>query len=368
MKKLNLAFAILALAAMSVNAQVSTVPVGYVTLKVKANSDQRIGLPMQQAPVFTVATITDLEKDALTALTTVNNAVVTASGITALSGANYLVVTSGTANGKWEEIQSSTTGSVTLTASIPGFVSGNSFQITPFWTLGTLLPDGGTPLLPNGGGIPASPDVYDALALVLLYNPAAVGVNIPSYKAYFYHGGSAGYAKGWYDNDDPDSGLKNAVVLSPEVGLTIRNGTASQISVPIIGTVPAGKMALDVVRRASGPQDNILYNKFPADVTLGNSGLAESGAVLPSTDVYDPGDQILMYPLEYSGFNGSASASYFYHGGSPGYAQGWYNSSDPDSGLQNSVVISVGAQVLIRKAAGTAGTVAWNPAVPYTVQ
>jgi uncharacterized protein (TIGR02597 family) len=348
MKKLNLAFAILFTAGMAGNAQVNTVPVGYVTYVVKARSDQRIGLPMQRPSVFTGAA------------TTVNNAIVSAAGITSLSGANFLVVTSGAAEGKWEEISSSTNGSLTLAAGISGFANGNSFEIKPFWTLGTLLP--------SGGGIPASTDPYDAVALVFLYNPAAVGINIPSYKAYFYHGGSAGYAAGWYDNDDPDLGLQNAVVLSPEVGLTIRNLTTTQISVPILGTVPANKMALDVVRRSSGPQDNILYNKFPADVTLGNSGLADSGAVLASVDVYDPGDQILMYPLGYSGFNGSASASYFYHGGSLGYPAGWYNSRDPDSGLQNSVVIPCGAQVLIRKTAGTSGAVAWNPATPYSVQ
>ena len=348
MKKLNVTLAILVAAMMAGNAQVSTVPVGYVTHVVKAKSDQRIGLPMERASTL------------VSPSTTVNSTTVTAPGITPITGAHFLLVTSGTANGKWEQISTSSTGSLNLVASIPGFASGDSFEIKPFWTLGTLLP--------NGGGVPASPDVYDPVALVFLYNPAAVGVNIPSYKAYFYHAGSAGYAAGWYDNDDPDLGLQNAVVLSPEVGLTIRNLTTTQISVPIVGTVPANKMALDVVRRSSGPQDNILYNKFPADVTLGNSGLADSGAVLASVDVYDPGDQILMFPLGYSGFNGSASASYFYHGGSFGYPAGWYNSSDPDSGLQNSVVIPAGAQVLIRKTAGTSGTVAWNPATPYSVQ
>jgi uncharacterized protein (TIGR02597 family) len=268
-------------------------------------------------------------------------------------------VTSGTAEGKWEEISSSTTGSVTLTASIPGFVSGNSFEIKPFWTLGTLLP--------SGGGIPASPDPYDPVAFVFLYNPAATGINISSSKTYFYHSGSADFAAGWYDNDNVDQ-PQNDVVLSPEVGLTIRNTTASELSIPIVGTVPAEKMALDVVRRTSGRQDNILYNKFPADVTLGNSGLADSGAVLPSADVYDPGDQILMFNLGATGLNGSASASYFYYAGDLDFTAGWYDSSNPDGGLKNSVVIPAGAQLVIRKAAGTSGTVAWNPPIPYIVR
>ena len=350
MKKLNVALAIFVAAFMADaigQTTNTTPPVGYVTHVVKANSDQRIGLPMQRPPTLVCPS------------STVNGTTVTAPSVTPITGEHFLVVTSGTAEGKWEQISSSSTGSLNLVASIPGFASGNSFEIRPFWTLGTLLP--------NGGGIPASPDVFDPVAFVFLYDPAATGVNIPSSKAYFYHGGSPDYPAGWYDNDNVDQ-PQNNVVLSPEVALTIRNTTASQISVPVVGSVPTGKMALDVVRSASGPQDNILYNKFPADVTLVNSGLADSGAVSSSADVYDPGDQVLMYNLGVSGFNGAASASYFYHGGSVDYAQGWYNSSDPDSGLQNSVVIPAGAQVVIRKAAGTAGTVAWNPAIPYTLR
>jgi uncharacterized protein (TIGR02597 family) len=347
MKKLNFALTLLVAAVMAGNAQVSTVPVGYVTYVVKARSDQRIGLPMQRPSVFTGAA------------TTVNNAIISAAGITSLSGANFLVVTSGAAEGKWEEISSSTNGSLTLAASISGFANGNSFEIKPFWTLGTLLP--------SGGGIPASPDPFSPVAYVFLYNPAAQGVNIASSKAYIYHGGSVDYPAGWYDNDNVDQ-PQNDVVLSPEVGLTIRNTTASELSIPIVGTVPAEKMALDVVRRTSGRQDNILYNKFPADVTLGNSDLATSGAVLPSADVYNPGDQILMYPLGRSGYNGSASASYLYFAGDIDFAAGWYDTSNPDDGLKNSVVIPAGAQVVIRKAAGASSTVAWNPPIPYIVR
>jgi uncharacterized protein (TIGR02597 family) len=348
MKKLNLSLVILALVAMSVNAEsVNSVPVGYVTLKVKANTDQRIGVPMQRASVFAGVS------------TGVTGSTVTASGITSLSGANFLLVTSGTANGKWEQIQSSSTGSLTLSASISGFAVGNSFEIKPFWTLGTLLP--------NGGGVPASPDVYDPRALVFLYDPAAVGVNLPTSKAYFYHEGSTDFPAGWYDNDNIDQ-PQNDIVLSPENGFAIRNYTGSEISVPIVGTVPSQQMAIDIVRTSSGPQDNIVYNKFPMDVTLLSSGLAASGAVAASGDVYDPGDQVFTFPLGATGYNLAAAAAYLYFAGDTDFPAGWYDSSDLDAGLKNGVVIPAGAQIVIRKARGTAGAVAWNPTLPYSLQ
>jgi uncharacterized protein (TIGR02597 family) len=350
MKPLRSSLAIILAAGLSANAQTTatTDPVGFVSYTVNANSDQKLGVPMQQASVFQGTA------------TTVSGTSVTASGINTLSGANFLVVTSGTANGKWEQIASSGAGSVTLSASISGFANGDSFAIKPFWTLGALFP--------NGGAVPASPDVFDPRALVLLNNPSATGVNIPAASFYLYHSGSVDYPAGWYDANDPDAGLQNNVVISPEVSLSIRNSTSSPVSVSFVGSVPTGKFALDIVRSESGNQDNLVYNKFPADTTLGNSDLASSGAVDSSADVFDPGDLVLFYGLNNSGANPAASAFYLYHAGSVDYAAGWYNANDPDSGLQNSVVIPAGSPLVIRKKQGIASTVSWNPSTPYTLQ
>lgn len=349
MKLLRSSLAILTAGVLSANAQttVATDPVGFTSFTVNANSDQKLGVPMQQSSAFQ-------GQASLVSGTTVE-----ATGITALAGSYFLVATSGTANGQWEEIASFSAGSVTLAAAITGFTTGDSFDIKPFWTLGTLFP--------GGGAVPASPDVFDPRASVLVNNPAATGVNIPASGSYLYHGGSVDYVAGWYDANAPDSGLKNNVVLSPEVALAIRNNTASAVSVSFVGSVPASKFGLDVVRSASGPQDNLVYNKFPADVTLGNSDLAD-GAVSPSADVFDPGDQVLLYALNNSGYNPAASSAYFYHGGSVDYVEGWYDSSAPDSGLKNSTVIPAGSQVVIRKVQGTASTVLWNPVTPYNLQ
>jgi uncharacterized protein (TIGR02597 family) len=124
------------------------------------------------------------------------------------------------------------------------------------------------------------------------------------------------------------------------------------------------KFALDIVSRASGEQDNVVYNKFPADVSLGNSGLAPV-AVNSSPDVFSPTDIVYLFALNSLTLNGSASAAYIYHDGSERDA-GWYDNNDPESGLKDNVVLPAGSTVMIRKAAGANATVSWNPNIPYT--
>jgi uncharacterized protein (TIGR02597 family) len=349
MKLLRSSLATLIAAGLSANAQPTTAttdPVGFVSYKVNANSDQKLGLPMQQASTFqgTAATV--------------SSTTVTSTGLTSLSGANFLLVTSGLASGKWEQVVTSATGSLTIAQAIPGFAASDSFEIKPFWTLSAMFPD--------GGAITKSTDLFDPVAEILMNNPSAQGVNIPPSSAYFYFVGDADYPAGWYDSSNPDGGLQNNMLISPDSLFTIRNKTSAPFTISMVGSVPTDAMALDVNTRVAGPQDNPVYNMFPSDVTLANSGLAPN-AITPSSDVFDPGDQLLVYPLNNSGFNTAAPIAYFYFGGDADYAAGWYDSSDPDGGLRNEAVLSAGSGVIIRKAAGKTATT-WNPTVPYSLQ
>jgi uncharacterized protein (TIGR02597 family) len=339
----SIAAALLAASPFASAQNATTDPVGFTSYTVRANSDQRLGLPLQQASVFTGMAAS------------VNGTTVTATGLSPLSGSLFLVVTSGSANGIWESVSSSSNGSLTLASSIVGFSANNTFVVKPFWTLSSLFP--------NGGGVPASPDVYEPRGFLFLYSPSSTGTNLTPSNSYLYHDGSERTA-GWYDANDPDSGLKNSVLISPEVFLAVRNSTGSNATVTYVGSVPTTRFSLDVVRRSSGTQDNLVYNKFPADVTLGDSGLASSGAVASSPDVYEPTDFLFFFTLNNSGFNPAASSAYIYHDGSE-RAAGWYNANDPDSGVQNSVIIPAGSPLVIRKQSGASSVVSWNPAVPY---
>jgi uncharacterized protein (TIGR02597 family) len=324
------------------SATATTDPVGFVSVSVNANSDQKIGVPMQQAPVFQGAA------------SGVSGTSISATGLPVVTGANYLLVTSGSASGSWEQIATSAAGSLTLQSAITGFATGDEFMIRPFWTLGSLFP--------SGSGIPASSDVFSPSALVLLNNPAATGINIPAASFYLYHDGTQGPA-GWYNANDISAGLQDNVVLSPEVSLTIRNQTSGEAKVTITGSVPVKSQSLEIVGSPSEQQDNLVYNQFPAGVTLGTSGLSESGAIQPSSDVFAPIDILLLYSSTNTGINPSATAFYLYHDGSQGPA-GWYNANDIPAGLQDNVPLPEGAAFVIRKAAGSPSA-SWTPQVPY---
>jgi len=323
------------------NVTATTDPVGFVNFTVNANSDQPIGVPLQKAPIFqgTVTSVTGSQVGFSTAVS--------------LSGTCYLSVGSGNSTGRWEVIASVSNNTITLTSPIPGLEVGNSVTVRPFWTLSSLLP--------NGGGIPASSDLTLPVAFVLTNNPAATGINIPASNFYVYHSGEQ-LPAGWYDANTFDSA--SDVIVSPEVYMTIRNQTGSSIQVPIVGNVPVNNFGVSVVRNATLPQDNLIYNQFPASVTLGSSALVSSGAVRPSSDLTLPEDIVLFFDSSNTGLNPAASRFFAYHSGEQ-LPAGWYDINTFDSA--DNVVIPAGAAFTIRKAAGSATEVTWNPSTPYTL-
>jgi len=344
MKYLRFSLAIIAAAAFSANAQtiVTTDPVGYVSYTVNANSDQKIGVPMTQASVFSGSA------------TTVAGTSVTTSGVPTLSGKNLLLVTSGSAAGSWEEIASSTSTSVTLLAPISGFANSNTFVIRPFWTLSSLFP--------SGGAVPQSPDPDNPRGLVLLNDLAAVGINPASGASYLYHDGSI-IPAGWYESGT--FAEANDVVISPESFLTLRNSTASPVNISFVGSVPAETSAIDVVRRPGGQQDNLILNQFPASVTLANSGLNSSGAIAASPDPENPVDLLLVYSLGNSGINPASSAQYLYHDGSI-LPAGWYESGTFTEA--DNVALPAGGAIVVRKGAGPSQVTKFAPNLPYVLQ
>jgi uncharacterized protein (TIGR02597 family) len=336
---------IIALACSLAHAQTTatTDPVGFVSYTVNANSDQKMGVPMTQANVFAGSA------------TAVSGATITSTSVPALSGKNLLLVTTGAAAGSWEEISSATSSSIVLQAPIADFTSGDVFEVRPFWTLGTLLP--------NGGAVPASPDPESPLGLVLVNDPMATGINQASGASYLYHDGSVLEPAGWYANGTFEPA--NDVVITPESFVTVRNLSSSNVNVVITGNVPVRPSTIEVVSRAAGQQDNLIPNQFPAAVSLANSGLNTSGAVAPSPDPENPTDLLLVYSLSNNGLNPASSASYFYHDGSVLEPAGWYSNGTFE--FANDVEIPAGGAIIIRKAAGTAQVTNFTPSLPYSL-
>jgi uncharacterized protein (TIGR02597 family) len=337
----SIAAALLAAAPFASAQNATTDPVGFVSYTVNAQSDQKIGVPMQQSSSFSGSA------------SSVAGAVIQSTGMPSVTGDNFLLVTSGLAVGQWEQISASSAGQVTLASPISGFQTNDTFIIKPFWTLSTLFP--------GGGAIPNSVDPENPVAVVLFNVPGATGINQATGASYLYHGGGV-LPAGWYDANTFE--LANNVTINPESFLTIRNSTGSPINVSFSGCVPTTKTALDVTSRSAGAQDNLIYNRFPTDVTLANSGLASSGAVAPSPDPENPTDTVLVYQTNSIGLNPASAAQYIYHGGGV-LPAGWYDANTFASA--DSVAIPAGGAFIIRKPAGANSVISWNPNLPYSL-
>ena len=97
----------LAIVGMAVaNAQVTTTPVGYVTITVNANSDTKVGVSMQQASVYSSG-VTSVATGTITVPGTVPDVT---------TNPHYVLVTtpSGSLEGNWYEVTSYTSTTITV--------------------------------------------------------------------------------------------------------------------------------------------------------------------------------------------------------------------------------------------------------------
>ena len=324
---------------------VSSTPVGYVTYTVNANSDLKLGIPMEQASSF-IGSVGSVAAGTIDAGAAVGDLT---------SSSHYIKLTSGSLSGQWYQVTGATGNTITVAEDLAaaGVANGDTFQVTPFWTMDSLLS--------SGGGVPGSPDIFNATALVLTFDPSAIGTNLSTSASYLYYTGSLA-PEGWYDS----SALTPAgtVVINPDTFIQIRNTTGDSVDIIVSGTVPSSGVSLPVVSRSSQQQDNLVYNPYPTSVTLGTSNLYESGAVAGSPDIFNPTDLVLVYPSNQSGLNSATSASYLYYTGSLA-PEGWYDSSALSPA--GDIAIEEGAPIIIRKAAGSDSTTTWSSDLPYTL-
>jgi uncharacterized protein (TIGR02597 family) len=351
-------FALLgALFAVGTASAATTTPVGYITIDIPANADSTIAAPLAQAPLLSTAS-TGIAGNVIS---------FTSTGVAADAFVNvgsphfktYVLVKTGPLAGKHFPVTANTTGDVTVdtgagTLQAQGFVTGNTFEVVPFWTLATLFP--------NGAGVGVGSDVFSPVAFVLVSDQASVGANRGAAAAYFYHNGADGNPAGWRNNDDPEGALVNNVTIDPSIMYTIRTGAVAQ-QVTVTGEVPKVALATTLLTAAQA-NDEYLAVRYPVDTTLAESGL--QGAVVASTDVFSPSEFVFVYDDTAAGFNKGASATYFYHNGADGNPAGWKDNNDPEGPNVTAAVLKAGRAIVVRKAAGAAATTTWSAPLPYT--
>ena len=326
---------------------VETDPVGYVTTTAADGSDTFIGLSLTEA-VALASSASDVTGSIVsTGSTLVEDA---------YNNTHYLLFTTGAQEGQWYEISDTTTSSVDLGEDVAalGATASDEFKIIKFWTLGELLP--------STSGFAVSTNAFVPVAEVLLNNLTAAGVNLSSSASYFYHDGSSGFlVAGWYQSGT--LAASNSIALSPETYFTVRNQSGSDFDIVVSGAVPVDVVG-STVSSETFTQDNQLVNPYPSGLSLDDSALA--AVVNASTNVFVPGDEVVLFENTGTGLNRSSVASYFYHDGSSGFlGAGWYQSGSLTA--SGSVEIPAGGAFWIRKAAGSAQVAEWNPPVPYTL-
>jgi uncharacterized protein (TIGR02597 family) len=327
---------------------VETDPVGYVTTTAADGSDTFIGLSLTEA-VALASSASDVTGSVVSTTSTLVE--------DAYNSTHYLLFTTGAQEGQWYEISDTTTSSVDLGEDVAalGATASDEFKIIKFWTLGELLP--------STSGFAVSTNAFVPVAEVLLNNLTAAGVNLSSSASYFYHDGSSGFlSAGWHQSGT--LAASNSIALSPETYFTVRNQSGSDFDIVVSGAVPVDVVGT-TVSSETFTQDNQLVNPYPSGLALDNSALAS--VVNASTNVFVPGDEVVLFENTGTGLNRSSVASYFYHDGSSGFlGAGWYQSGS--LAASGAVEIPAGGAFWIRKAAASGQEIAeWNPPVPYSL-
>ena len=327
MKKSLLTAAAILAASLSSQAQsVVTDPVGFVSVTVPAASDAALGAPLGRANEYQGVIQSVSGTTGSVQVTVAGTPGWLASQFLYVSGSQpknyYARIDTGLREGLIGQITANDTTSVTITVptgddlvgvktnAVDG--TGDSISIAPYWTLGTLVP---------ASGVAAGTQI-------LTYPTATAGINLSAQTIYFSTGtawSTAGTA-----SDD--------VIIPPMVGFTLRNNSASPVTISITGSVPMATNR-SVVRTllASKQQDQRIFFNSPVPEYIGNSGLGSTA-----------GDQLLVFDNSASGKNKSASVILVWTGA---------NWSNAGTNVSNLFQLQPGTSYVLRKApAATPGT------------
>lgn len=370
MKKTTLLAALLLCGALFSQAQVTTEPVGFVSVTAPANSDTPISMPLARAAALqtTVASVAGN-------VVTLNSGLTTSQFVYAAGTQNdyfYISVKSTVApgsgvSGKWFQVLANsghaTNGTITVdggatTVQAQGLATGDTIEVIPFWSLNTLLP--------LGGGITATADIDSPQDLVLQLPQTVAGTNLGAEKSAIYSTDVANLGvAGWYDANTLDP--VGAAPLLPDTYLIVRNKGDAQ-TLTVTGSVPMSQKVSSIVRLANGvKQDNFVVNPYPVPLSLPGTNLFESGAFEATTNIDIPKDILLVYNGTETGFNSQPSKAYIYSTdlGNLGTA-GWYDANTLDGPFGvNDKLIPAGSGMIVRKASGAIVDIAWSAPKPY---
>lgn len=351
---------------------VATDPVGVLRYVFQANSDTSMSLPLHRPTEFAGA-VGAVGSNWITAAAPANSPIDwTADDWTYGNGTNanntyYAMFTTGALEGAWFEITGNNSNTLFLdTAGLPGLASAgvaasNTFEIIPFWTPGSLFP--------NGDGFIKTTDVRNPKGYLLIPDSQTPGVNLGTSAAYFYLSNAApSPASGWYKLLGGTT-LRNDEPLPSDTYYLIRNLTSLPVTNFGPGAVPMHDFRTPIGRMADGtPQDVFVSLNFPVDTSLIESGLQDSPGFTKTTDVRQPKDYLLVYDNDSPGLNKGTSAAYFFFTNltGSGAATGWYKLLGGTTLQNTNKIFKAGQGYIVRLSSGPAGSDFWVAQPPYS--
>jgi uncharacterized protein (TIGR02597 family) len=251
---------VLGIAPLFAQSTVSTPIVGFTTLDVRGKSGANnalsyISLNLSRPKSFsgTIGT-KSLNGSGQTVITFGSN-LFTPNQFNASTNRHFFQVKSGANNGLVTEVVGTTENSITVSDNLDAVLESGttSFDVTPYWTLGTAFPAAAG--LKTGTSATAG----DNLTII---DPATGTAN-----SYFYSSTLNQWRKGTTDSTH--------VIIPPGAGIMVTRKDSSSVGVVISGQVRTGPVQTDIAAAPStGSRVTYLANPYPlASMTLGQSGL-----------------------------------------------------------------------------------------------
>jgi len=349
---------------------VTTDPVGAITITLKGNSDTLVSLPFHR-PVALETQVSSITGNVINISASAN---ITGNQFIYSAGNQtnhyYVQFTSGNRAGMFYTITANTPTTITVDGAGDTGLTGNvgtsdTFRVIPYCTLNTLFP--------NGQGINQSAGFTGGQrkSAIFVVDNVSSGFNLAALTSYYYYNGSSSPGAGWRQAGDTGN-LTNDVVIYPDNYFFVRNSIAGDTQLTLVGAVPQSKFATPLSTIAGNTtQDNFIGVSVPVSVTLASSNLQQSGAFLASTGFIGAqrGDQLFVFDNTVATINRASVATYYYYGGSNSGGPGWRLAGDPNGNTaihDNDAIFQPGNGYIIRKKATTSPqSVIWTFAPAY---
>lgn len=269
----------------------TTDPVGAMSMNIAAGSDGFISAAFNRTPVYSGAVASIVDPSTFT----------TSPGsswtVNEFADSYYVLMTSGVMEGAFATISGNGSDSISLTYVAESFSLGqgggvsvnDTFDIIPYWTLSSLLPEAE---VPNG-------------TQVLLFDRSAPGINNAAASTYTMFAGF-----GWFSG--PTDG--NNLILYPDESFILRAPVGAAISLTQLGSVRTSAFRLLLsLNNPATKQDIRLTSTSPVPEAI--SSIFDAGLAAD-------GDQILIFDPNATGINNAAAMTATYFNGF-----GWFSGS-----------------------------------------